>query len=89
MFLGDNHQIGLAPVEAKEGDVLCKFWKTNVVAVVREEQKDIYRVVGRLDLFAGFLRDLEPVCLEFSEPYVGTETLIIQMDIKTLSVLTC
>jgi len=89
MFLGDNHQIGLAPVEAKVGDVLCKFWKTNVVVVVREEQKDIYRVVGRLDLFTGFLRDLEPVYLKFSEPDAGTETLIIQMDIKILSVLTC
>jgi hypothetical protein len=81
--------MGLAPSWAREGDIICQFWKTDATALLRkEDETEIYRVVGRLHLNAGSLKDLKPVYLEWIDPSSGAESVLIQMDIKTLSALT-
>jgi hypothetical protein len=62
LFLGNYLQIGLAPPEAREGDLICQFWRTNVVALVRKEARgEKFRIVGRADLSTGHLEDAKPV----------------------------
>ena len=89
MFLGTNRIMGLAPSWARKGDIICQFWKTDVTALLRKEgETETYRVVGRLQLNTGSLRGLEPVYLEWIDPPSGAESVLIQMDIKTLCALT-
>jgi hypothetical protein len=90
MFLGSDCMMGLAPFDAAPGDKICQFWKSNVAALLRKEKDtSIYRLIGRVDLSMGYLDDLKPKYREPDELPQGTEAMIIQMDIKTLSVLTC
>jgi hypothetical protein len=89
MFLGSHLLLGSAPAEAQEGDLICLFWKIGVVALLRrEEAYPVYRVIGKLYLSTGYLRNLEPVYRNFNEPIEGSPTMLIEMDIKTLSILT-
>jgi hypothetical protein len=89
MFLGSNLLLRSAPAEAQEGDLICLFWKIGVVALLRREHAyPVYRVIGKLYLSAGSLLDLKPVYRHFNEPREGSATMLIEMDIKTLSVLT-
>jgi hypothetical protein len=94
MYLGSRlfngvAPFGLIPPGGKEGDLICQFWKTNVTALLlKEEGSEIYRVIGRLNLSTGSLRSLEPVYREWNEPFNDAETMIVQMDIKALSILT-
>jgi hypothetical protein len=64
MFLGSNLLLGSAPAEAQKGDLICLFWDIGVVALPREEhayQYPVFRVIGKLYLSTGYLRDLKPV----------------------------
>jgi hypothetical protein len=89
LFLGSNLLLGLAPPEAKEGDVICQFWKTDVSVLLRKEiESGIYRVVGRLYLSTGYLRNIEAVYRDWIEPIQGADTVRIEMDIRTLAKLT-
>jgi len=91
MFLGSNLLLGSAPAEAQEGDLICLFWKIGVVALLRREdvsRNPVYRVIGKLYLSTGYLNDLKPVYRKFNEPIKGSQTMLIEMDIKTLSILT-
>jgi hypothetical protein len=79
----------MAPPEAREGDFICQFWKTNVVALVRkEEMSEEYRIVGRVDLVTGHLEDAKPVYQNWVAPRLQADILGIHMDIRTLSMLT-
>ena len=91
MFLGKHFTMGLVPGETEIGDIICQFWKTNVTAVLRKEEKtDIYRVVGRAHLSTGYLTDdMAPRFLPWKEPMKGARTMDIQLDIRTLAFLTC
>lgn len=92
MFLGSNLLLGSAPAEAQEGDVICLFWNIGIVALLREEDRPAdsrkYRVIGKLYLSTGRLQNLKPVYQNFIEARQGSETMLIEMDIKTLSILT-
>jgi hypothetical protein len=89
LFLGSNLLLGLAPPEAKEGDVICHFWETDVVALLRKEiESGIYRIVGRVHLSTGYLRNLEPVYRDWVEPVKQADTIRIEMDVRTLYKLT-
>jgi hypothetical protein len=89
MFLGSNLLLGSAPAEAQEGDLISLFWKIGVVALLRRENASpVYRVIGKLYLSTGYLKNLEPVYRNFNEPIEGSATMLIEMDIKTLSILT-
>lgn len=91
MFLGSNGIMGLAPRETIEGDIICQFWKTDVVAVLRkEDQGEIYRVVGRAHISTGSLNaELRPVYSLWKEPVEEAKTMVIQLEIETLAFLTC
>jgi hypothetical protein len=90
MFLGSNYLMGLAPAEAAPGDKICQFWKSNVGGLLRKERdNEIHRLIGRLDLSWGYLEDLKPMYREPDEMTRGEQSVIIQMDIRALSVLTC
>jgi hypothetical protein len=90
MFLGSNYRMGLAPFKAAPGDKICQFWKSDVVALLRQERdSSVYRVIGRLHLSRGYLNDLKPMYREADELATAYQTMIIQMDIRALSVLTC
>jgi hypothetical protein len=91
IFLGSNRVMGLVPGETIEGDIICQFWKTDVVAVLRkEDQGEIYRVVGRADISTGWLNaDLRPVYSHWKEPVEEAKTMVIQLEIETLAFLTC
>jgi hypothetical protein len=89
MFLGSDLLLGSAPAEAQEGDLICLFWKIGIVALLRREAvHPVYRVIGKLYLSTGSLVDLKPVYRNFNEPIKGSQTMLIEMDIKTLSILT-
>ena len=89
LFLGSNLLLGLAPPEAKEGDVICHFWKTDVVALLRKEiESGVYRIVGRIHLSTGYLRNLEPVYRDWVKPVKLADTIRIEMDVRTLYKLT-
>jgi hypothetical protein len=89
LFLGSNLLLGLAPPEAKEGDVICHFWETDVVALLRKEiESGVYRIVGRVHLSTGYLRNLEPVYRDWIEPVKRADTIRIEMDVRALYKLT-
>jgi hypothetical protein len=89
MFLGSDLLLGSAPAEAEEEDLICLFWKIGVVALLRREAAHPdYRVIGKLYLSTGYLRDLKPVYRNFNKPIKGSQTMLIEIDIKTLSILT-
>lgn len=90
MFLGNNYLMGLVPQQAKEGDLICQFWKCDVVALLRlEESTGFYRIVGRVHLSTGSLRDLKPVYVDWKDPIENAQVIYIKMDINTLRLLTC
>jgi hypothetical protein len=84
LFLGSGLLLGLGPTEAAEGDLLCQFDRTNVVAILRrEEAKDTYRLVGSADLSTGHLEKGMP-----SRPTADVESMALSMNIRTLYKLT-
>ena len=89
MFLGSNLLLGSAPAEAQEGDLICLFWNIGAVALLRkEDHSQVYRGIGKLYLCTGYLENLKPVYRNFVKPGEGSATMLIEMDIKTLSILT-
>ena len=84
MFLGTNFLFGLAPQSAREGDLICHFWRTDATAVMRRvRDTNVFYVAGRLHLH---VKDLSS---SWNEPPLGADALVIHMDIRTLSMLTC
>ncbi|KAK9423324.1 putative Heterokaryon incompatibility protein-domain-containing protein [Seiridium unicorne] len=47
LFLGSDITMGLIPSNALIGDVLCQFWNSPAVAVLRRRVDGVYDVVGR------------------------------------------
>lgn len=47
LFATSEGTIGLIPSHVKNGDMLCRPWKSDVVAVVRAEDNDSWRIVGK------------------------------------------
>jgi hypothetical protein len=89
MFLGNNYLMGLAPFGTAPGDKICQFWKSNVVGLLRKEKdNEIHRLIGRLDLSWGYLKDLKSMYREPDELKTGEQSVIIQTDIRALNVLT-
>jgi hypothetical protein len=90
MFLGGDLLMGLAPAEAQIGDLICTFWNTDVATLLRREKSSgIYRVVGKADLSTGYLVNLQSEYRKWVTPKKGAKTLLIEMDIHTLALLTC
>ncbi len=90
MFLGNNYLLGLVPQDAKEGDLICQFWECDVVALLRlEDATGFYRIVGRVHLSTGLLKDLKPIYVKWNNPIKNAEVMHIQMGINTLGVLSC
>jgi hypothetical protein len=89
MFLGSNLLLRSAPAEAQEGDLIFLFWNNGEVALLRiEDRSQVYRVIGKLYLSTGYLENLKPVYRNFIKPEERSATMLIEMDIKTLSILT-
>lgn len=90
MFLGENFSMGLAPYEAQNGDLICQFWKTDIAALLRREpDTSTYRVIGRVHLCSSYMEDLKPVHKPWNEIPEDAKTMHVEMDIQTLSFLTC
>ena len=48
LFVGTNFVMGLAPEEARPGDVICQFWNSSASVLLRRESPgQEWRVVGR------------------------------------------
>jgi hypothetical protein len=48
LFATADGTVGLIPSYVRKGDMLCRFWKSEVVAVVRAEDDDVtWRIVGK------------------------------------------
>jgi hypothetical protein len=47
LFATTEGTIGLIPSYVRRGDMLCRFWKSEVVAVVRVEDNETWRIVGK------------------------------------------
>ncbi|KAN0095104.1 Heterokaryon incompatibility protein (HET) domain containing protein [Hyaloscypha variabilis] len=89
IMLCENLLLGLAPPEARIGDLICQFWETDVVAILRQcHPGEGYQVVGRVDLSAGCLKDGNIVYKKWVAPPVNAFAIRIYMDIMTLSKLT-
>ena len=85
LFIGSGLLLGLGPPHAAEGDLLCQFDRTNVVAILRkEEEKDIYRLIGGADLSKGHLEKEMPGWRETIVPTADAKSMAIRMDIRTL-----
>jgi hypothetical protein len=91
LFLGNNFLLGSAPSNAKKGDVICQFWNTEVTALLRrrEDSSSSYQIVGKVHLSTGYMEGLQPVLGERIEPKDRAKTVLIEMDLRTLSRLTC
>jgi hypothetical protein len=88
MFLGSNLLLGSAPAEAQADNLICLFWNIGAVTLLRKEDRSqVYRVIGKLYLSTGYLENLKPVYRNFIKPEEGSATTLIEMDIKTLSIL--
>jgi Heterokaryon incompatibility protein (HET) len=89
LFIGSGLLLGLGPPQAAEGDLLCQFDRTNVVAILRKEgARDIYRLIGSADLSTGHLEKGMPGRQEWIVPTADAESMAIRMDIRTLYKLT-
>ncbi|PMD53152.1 uncharacterized protein K444DRAFT_201455 [Hyaloscypha bicolor E] len=89
LFLGSGLLLGLGPTQAAEGDLVCQFDRTNVVAILRKEEvRDIYRLVGSADLSTGHLEKGMTGRQEWIVPTADAESMAIRMDIRTLYKLT-
>ncbi|KAI9859129.1 MAG: hypothetical protein M1813_007085 [Trichoglossum hirsutum] len=90
LFLGSNFLLGSVPANAKEGDIICQFWNTDVTALVRRRQgSSPYQVVGKVHLSTGYIEHGRAVFRERLQPQDGAKTIAIEMDLRTLSRLTC
>jgi hypothetical protein len=91
LFLGSNYLLGSAPSNTKKGDVICQFWNTEVTALLRrcEGPSSSYQVVGKVYLSTGYMEGLQAVFGERIEPKNRAKTMLIEMDLRTLSRLTC
>jgi hypothetical protein len=89
LFLGSNFLLGSAPTNAKRGDVICRFWNSEVTALLRRREGSSYQVVGKVHLSTGYLDGLQPVFGGRIEARDGAKTMFIEMDLRTLSRLTC
>jgi hypothetical protein len=89
LFIGSGLLLGLGPPQAAEGDLLCQFDRTNVVAILRKEgARDIYRLVGSADLSKGHLEKQMPGWHERIVPTADAKSMAIRMNIRTLYKLT-
>lgn len=89
IFLGNRETMGLAPAEAQVGDLICLFWKTDVAALLRkEEDRDLYRIVGRLNISTPRVKGSRYLYVEWKEPHKDAKIVMIQMSILTLNELT-
>jgi hypothetical protein len=85
LFIGSGLLLGLGPPQAAEGDLLCQFDRTNVVAILRkEEARDIYRLIGGADLSTGHLEKQMPGSHERLVPTADAKSMAIRIDIRTL-----
>jgi len=89
IFLGSNAMTGLVPPGARVGDKIVQFWNSSASAVVREESKGKYELIGR----AGVIKDRESddwdVPLDQSLFGVNSSSAVeVEMDIMTLTKLT-
>jgi len=77
LFLADNFMMGLAPPGTRPSDLICRFWKTKVAAVMRRvEGTDRFEVIGRANVV--------------SYQHWGHEKAVmnVHMDIETIRALT-
>lgn len=65
-------------------------WDTDSESTQSEVGKEevVYRIIGRVHLSTGYLKDLKPTYLIFSKPPDGSECIDITMSIHTLAHLT-
>jgi hypothetical protein len=88
LFLGSNFLLGSAPTNAKKGDVICRFWNSEVTALLRRREDSSYQVVGKMHLSTGYMDVSQPVFGGRIETRDGAKTMLIEMDLRTLSRLT-
>jgi hypothetical protein len=90
LFLGNNLLLGSVPANAKKGDIICRFWKTEVTALLRRvEKSSSFQVVGRVHLSTAHMKGSQLVLGDSLEPKDGTKIMRIEMDLRVLSRLTC
>ncbi|RDW57093.1 hypothetical protein BP6252_13839 [Coleophoma cylindrospora] len=86
LFFCQGGIIGFAPGNVLEGDLVCRFKDSDVLAIVREEKKK-FVIIGRaLNYLVGIL---PPSLTYIWERYQGPETpILFHLDFRTLRLLT-
>ncbi|KAE9362894.1 hypothetical protein N431DRAFT_499232 [Stipitochalara longipes BDJ] len=88
LFIGSNFLLGSASTTVKKGDVICRFWDSEVTALLRRCE-DFYQIVGKVHLSTAYMDGLQLVLGERIKSRDGAKTMLIEMDFRTLSRLTC
>jgi hypothetical protein len=89
-FLANNYMMGLAPPGTQEGDIICRFWLTQVAAVMRPKgESGGFKIIGRANV-ASLARweDKTPYFDERPSTSHGV-VMNVHVDIDTLQRLTC
>ncbi len=90
-FLASNLTMGLAPPEAREGDLICRFWDCDVAAVLRlTPSEDGFQIIGRADVATGWaITEKQPITINKTDAFeVGGGVVMVVLDIPTLQKLT-
>jgi hypothetical protein len=47
LFLGSDVMVGMVPANSRPGDLICQFWGSHVVTILRPTDHDDYEIVGK------------------------------------------
>jgi Heterokaryon incompatibility protein (HET) len=90
-FLASNLTMGLAPPEARQGDLICRFWDCDVAAVLRlDPSKAGFQIIGRADVATGWsITEKQPIAIRKQRLFeAGGGVVMVVLDIPTLQKLT-
>jgi hypothetical protein len=89
VFLADNFMMGLAPPGTRQSDLICRFWKTTVAAVMRPvEGTDRYKIIGRAHVESYEHWEHEKPYFESNSSRLDGAVMNVHMDIETIQALT-
>lgn len=89
VFLADNFMMGLAPPGTRQNDLICRFWKTTVAAVMRPVGgTDRFRLIGGANVESrAHWEDKKPY-FEADSSILDAAVMNVHMDMETIQALT-
>lgn len=89
VFLADNFMMGLAPPDTRQSDLICRFWKTTVAAVMRPvEGTDRFKIIGRANVESYEHWEHEKPYFEPNSSRLDGAVMNVHMDMETIQALT-